>query len=160
MNNYSSQEESEHGGYHLRHRVYTRKICGTKGLSSCLPRDTRVWSQAWVPSLPPGAIVDESWYLSWEESTKSGAHSIPRPAHASVMFITLGMFQKHLSIKQKTRQFNCLMGLCDFPKKKTQEQRLLCKCIPDATEARQQSTSRYKLLNDQKLSVAWTTDSA
>lgn len=94
-----------------------------------------------------------SLWNSWEESTRSCVHSIPRPAHASVMFIALGTFQKHLSIKQKTRQFNCLMGLCDFPKKKRQEHGLLYKCTPDAT--------RYKPSNYQRLGMAWSnTDSA
>lgn len=65
--------------------------------------------------------ITVSLWNPWEESTRSCAHSIHRPAHTSVRFITLGMFHKHLSTKQKTKQFDCLMGLCDFPKKKKQE---------------------------------------
>lgn len=49
------------------------------------------------------------WNL-WEEHIRSFVYSIPRQAHASVMFTTLGKFQKHPCFKQKTRQFDCLLG--------------------------------------------------
>lgn len=50
---------------------------------------------------------------------RSCVYSIPRQAHASVMFTTLGKFQKHPCFEQKTRQFDCLLGCVISLRRKT-----------------------------------------
>lgn len=64
--------------------------------------------------------ITKSLWNPWEESTGYCVYSIPRPAHASIVFITLGKFQKHPCFKQKTRQFDCPLGCVISLRRKTQ----------------------------------------